>query len=187
MTAFGHEFTAVLHRARAGDTQAQEQLWTLVYDQLRHIAHEQLRVERRDHTLSTTGLVHETYLRLVDRIRVPPRDRVHFLAVAARAMRQILVDHARKRKAQKRGGGRPDVAFDEALYLADERAEELLALDEALSRLEKLNRRLSQVIECCYFGGLTQQEAAEIIGVSVRTVERDWVKAKGWLYHELYG
>ena len=182
-----HEFTQLLSAASAGDEAAKKQLWTLMYDELRRVAHEQLLKERRNHTLTTTELVDEAYLRLVDQKQVQIRDRVHFRALAARAMREILIDYARRRKAQKRGGGRPPVSFDEALHLTNERAEDLLALDEALSKLERLNERLSKVIECLYFGGYTRKQTAEVLEVSERTIDRDWVKARGWLYHGLYG
>jgi RNA polymerase sigma factor (TIGR02999 family) len=158
-----------------------------MYDELRRIAHGQLLQERPGHTLSTTALVHEAYLRLVDQDEIRLTDRTHFQAVAARTMRQILVDYARKHKAEKRGGGRPDVPFDEAVHRTDERADALLALDEALGRLERLSERLSKVVECRYFGGLTMGETAAVLGLSVRTVERDWIKARGWLYQQMYG
>ncbi len=187
MPPLKQEFTLILHAATAGDEAAKKQLWTMMYDELRRIAHAQLISERSDHTLSTTALVHEAYLRLVDQDKIHVRDRVHFQSVAARAMRQILVDYARRHKAQKRGGGQADLAFDERLYRADERADELLALDEALLRLERLNERLSKVVVCRYFGGLTMDETADIMGLSVRTVERDWVKARGWLFRQMHG
>ncbi len=182
-----HEITQLLRAAGAGGDDAKKRLWTLMYDELRQIAHGQLLAERVDHTLSTTGLVHEAYLRLIDQEQIQVKDRVHFQMVAARVMREILIDYARKRKAQKRGGGRPDLLFDEAIHQANEQADDLLALDEALSRLEQLNERLSKVVECRYFGGFTREETAEVMGVSVRTVERDWVKARGWLYQHMYG
>ncbi len=182
-----YEFTQLLRAAGAGDDAAKKRLWALMYDELRQIAHGQLLAERVDHTLSTTGLVHEAYMRLIDQDQIQVKDRAHFRSVAARAMREILIDYARKRKAQKRGGGRPDLLFDEAIHQAGEQADDLLALDEALSQLEQLNERLSKVVECRYFGGFTREETAEVLEVSVRTVERDWVKARGWLYQHLYG
>ena len=187
MLPLKHEFTLILNAAAAGNEAAKKQLWTLMYEELRRIAHGQLLSERSDHTLSTTALVHEAYIRLVDQDKIHVKDRVHFQAVAARAMRQILVDYARRHKAEKRGGGKADVAFDERLHRVDERADELLALDEALVRLERLNERLSKVVECRYFGGLTMNETADVMGLSVRTIERDWVKARGWLYQEMHG
>lgn len=182
-----YEVTLLLKAASDGDEDAKKRLWTLMYDELRRVAHGQLLAERPDHTLSTTALVHEAYLRLIDQDGIDIKDRAHFRMLAARAMREILIDYARKRSAQKRGGGRPDLLFDEAVHQAHEQAEDLLALDEALSRLEQLNERLSKVVECRYFGGFTREETAEVVGVSVRTVERDWIKARGWLYQHLYG
>ena len=187
MQAAKHDFTLLLHAATAGDEGAKKRLWTLMYDELRRIAHGQLIHERPDHTLSTTALVHEAYLRLVDQDKIHVNDRAHFQAVAARAMRQILVDYARRHNAQKRGGGQAEVTFDDALHHAHQRAEALLALDDALRALERLNERLSKVVECRYFGGLTMGETASIIGVSERTVERDWVKARGWLFRQMHG
>ena len=168
-----------------------DRLFPLVYDQLRRIAHRRLQDERPGHTLGTTGLVHETYLKLVDQTRVEWRDRSHFFRVASMAMRRILVDYARRDRALRRGGGLDRVALDEdaaAIEASiDARGERLLALDEALERLAAVNERLSQVVECRYFGGLTEEETAEALGTSSRTVQRDWAKARGWLYLELQG
>ena len=148
------------------------------------MAHAQLRREHPGHTLGTTGLVHETYLRVVEQTRVEWRDRGHFFMAAAWAMRRILVDYARRNLAARRGGGSVRVTLDDDAPAAA-RGELLVALDEALDRLGSLDRRLSQVVECRYFGGLTEQETAEAMGVTRRTVQRDWVKARGWLYLEL--
>jgi RNA polymerase sigma factor (TIGR02999 family) len=134
--------------------------------------------------LGTTGLVHETYIRLVDQSRVEWRDRGHFLLVAGWAMRRILVDYARRNRAARRGGGSVRFTLD-ADVPAAERSEMVLALDEALERLAALDRRLSQVVECRYFGGLTEEETADVLGVTRRTVQRDWAKARGWLYLEM--
>jgi RNA polymerase sigma factor (TIGR02999 family) len=131
--------------------------------------------------------VHETYLKLVDQTRVQWRDRAHFFALAARAMRQILVDYARRYRAQRRGGGMRQVSLAEAPASEEQQAELVLAVHEALERLSAMNHRLSQVVECRYFAGLTEEETALALGVSARTVERDWVKARGWLYQELNG
>lgn len=182
----GHDesdITGLLLAWRAGDRSALDRLFPLVYDELRRIAHRQLGRERSDHTLGTTALVHEGYLRLVDQTRARWEDRAHFFAVAARAMRRILVDYARRHRAAKRGGAR--VSLDDATLLADERADTLVALDEALTRLTDVDERLGRVVECRFFGGLTEEETAEALGVTARTVRRDWVKAKGWLYHAL--
>ena len=185
MRSSRQEFTLLLHAATAGDEDAKKQLWTLMYDALRRIAHVQLQHERADHTLSTTALVHEAYLRLVDQDKIQVTDRVHFQSVAARAMRQILVDYARRHNAQKRGSGQVDVTFDDAVHQANERAEALLALDEALVLLEQLNKRLSKVVECRYFAGMNVEETAAALGISPATVKRDWVLARAWRNREL--
>jgi RNA polymerase sigma factor (TIGR02999 family) len=176
--------TDLLARFRGGHPEAMDRLFPLVYWELRRIAHGQLQRERPGHTLGTTGLVHETYLKLVDQTRADWQDRAHFFAVAARAMRRILVDYARRHRTLRRGGGWRSVTLtDEAT--AVEQGEELIALDEALDRLATLNPRLSQVVECRYFGGLSEEETAKALGVTTRTAQRDWVKARAWLYQEL--
>ena len=177
--------TDVLLQASGGDPTAIDRLFPLVYDELRRIAHRALQRERSEHTLGTTGVVHEAYLKLVDQTRVGWRDRAHFFAVAALAMRRILVDYARRHRRAKRGGGVQAVTLDEGTVSLDERAENLVALDEALTRLGELNPRLSRIVECRFFGGLTEEEIAEALGVTTRTVKRDWAKARGWLYQEL--
>lgn len=156
------------------------------YEELRRIAHRQLHLERPGHTLGTTGLVHETYVRLVDQTRVEWRDRAQFFGAAAWAMRRILVDYARLHRAARRGGGVQRVSLTDDAPAA-ERGEMILALDEAMERLAALDRRLCRVVECRYFGGLSEEETAEVLGVTRRTVQRDWVKARGWLYLELRG
>ena len=161
-----------------------DRLFPLVYDELRRIAHYQMAGERAGHTLETTGLVHETYLKLVDQTRVQWRDRGHFFRVASWAMRRILVDYARTSQALRRGGGQHPVTLNEE-QAGTERGDALVALDEALDRLALVDRRLSRVVECRYFGGLTEEETAEALGVSARTVERDWIKARSWLRLEL--
>ena len=176
--------TDLLLQVRQGSPDAMDRLFPLVYGELRRIAHRQLQGERPGHTLGTTGLVHETYLKLVDQTRIQWRDRGHFFALAARAMRQILVDYARRYRAQRRGGGLRRVSLTDGTAV-EEQAELLLAVHEALDRLAVMNERLSQVVECRYFAGLTEEETAVALGVTARTVERDWVKAKGWLYQEL--
>jgi len=149
------------------------------------MAHRAMRSEHPDHTLGTTGLVHEAYLKLVDQTRVDWRDRAHFFAVAALAMRRILIDYARRHRREKRGGGRDPVSLVEGAVSLEERADNLVALDEALTRLGELSPRLSRIVECRFFGGLTEEEIAEALGVTTRTVKRDWAKARGWLYQEL--
>jgi RNA polymerase sigma factor (TIGR02999 family) len=176
--------TDLLIQSSAGDPDATDRLFPLVYEELRRVAHAQLRSERPGHTLGTTALVHETYLRLVDQTRVHWRNRGHFLVVASWAMRRILLDYARRNRAARRGGGTIRFTLN-ADAPAAERGEMLLALDEALERLALVDRRLSQVVECRYFGGLTEQETAEALGITRRTVQRDWAKARGWLCLEL--
>jgi RNA polymerase sigma factor (TIGR02999 family) len=178
------QITDLLLQVREGSPGAMDRLFHAVYGELRRIASRQLRGERPGHTLSTTGLVHETYLKLADQTRVQWQDRAHFYRVASCAMRRILVDYARRYRAQRRGGELQRISFDDQAS-AGERSETLLALDETLERLASLNQRLSQVVECRYFGGLTEEETAEALGVTTRTVQRDWAKARGWLYLEL--
>jgi RNA polymerase sigma-70 factor, ECF subfamily len=179
-------FTDLLLQIRSGDGDAMTRLFPLVYEELRRLAHWQLQGEREDHTLNTGALVHETYLKLVDQPRVHWQDRGHFLRVAAWAMRRILVDYARRHRALRRGGGLKPIALEEEAAVA-ERSDTLLALDEALERLASQNERLSRVVECRYFAGLTEEETAEALGVTPRTVQRDWAKARGWLLRELGG
>jgi RNA polymerase sigma factor (TIGR02999 family) len=178
--------TELLLELRRGQAGAMDRLFPLVYEELRRVAHRALRGERTGHTVGTTGLVHEAFIRLADQTRLELHDRAHFYGVAARAMRHILVDYARRHRASKRGGPeRNIVALDEALVGVEERADALLALDEALSELERVDPRLGQVVQCRFFGGLTEEETGEVLGVTARTVRRDWLKAKGWLHHHL--
>ena len=184
-----HAITDALGELRAGAPDAMDRLVPLVYGELTRIAHRQLGVEATGHTLSTTALVHEAYLRLVDQRRAQWADRVQFFAVAAHAMRRVLVDHARRHRAMRRGGARRQSvsldaleAADAASLAVDDRADVLLALDEALDRLATHDPRQARVVECRFFGGLTEEETAEALGVTARTVARDWVKARGWLY-----
>ncbi|AHG88776.1 RNA polymerase sigma factor [Gemmatirosa kalamazoonensis] len=166
-----------------------EQLTPVLYDELRRVAHRQLRRERAGHTLGTTALVHEAYLKLADQTRASFADRAHFLATAAVAMRRVLVDHARGRAREKRGGARLPVTLDEEIALgtgAVGSCDALLELDDALARLGDVEPRLARVVECRFFGGLTDAETAVALGVTERTVRRDWVKARGWLYQALH-
>ena len=179
------DITRLLQQGSGGEEGALSSLLPIVYDDLRAIAHQRLRGERTGHTLNTTALVHEAYVRLVDQTRVQWRDRAHFFGVAAEAMRRILVDYARRRGARKRGAGLAPLALDEVEIAVVDRAEQLLALDDALDRLEALDERLARVVVYRFFGGLSEDEIAEVIGVTPRTVRRDWVKARGWLYREL--
>jgi RNA polymerase sigma factor (TIGR02999 family) len=189
-----HQVTDLLAAWRRGETDALDRLFPLVYDELRRVASRQLGREATGHTLDTTALVHEAYLRLVDQNRVAWADRAHFFAIAARAMRRVLLDHARRHHANKRGGGVLPSTLDDATPEgsngdadADSRAATLIALDEALGRLETVDDRLSRVVECRFFGGLTEEETAEALGITARTVRRDWVKAKAWLAQAMGG
>ncbi|MFW6078584.1 MAG: sigma-70 family RNA polymerase sigma factor [Gemmatimonadota bacterium] len=177
--------TQLLLDTRPGDESAVDRIMPWVYDELRAVAHRQLRAEPVRHTLGTTALVHEAYLKLIDQTRVDWRGRAHFFAIASRAMRRILVDYARAHGAAKRGGGLRRVPLEGIEPAVDERADLLLALDEALDSLAALDERQSRVVECRFFGGLTEKETAEVLGVTPRTVRRDWVKARAWLYDRL--
>jgi RNA polymerase sigma factor (TIGR02999 family) len=164
-----------------------EALFPELYDELRRIAHRHLGGERTGHTLSTTALVHEAYVKLADQTRARFHNRSHFLAVASQAMRRILVGYARRVKADKRGGRWQRLDFDSVDIPVEDRAAALVALDGAMERLAELNPRLSRVVECRFFGGMTEEEVAAALGVAERTVRRDWIKAKGWLMRELTG
>ena len=179
--------TALLLDWGQGDRAALDRLVPLVQAELRRLAHRQVRRERSGQTLQTTALVNEAYLRLVDYRRVQPRDRAHFLAIAAQAMRRVLVERARARRAAKRGGGEAAAPLGDAADPASERAVELIALDDALVALAALDPRKAAVVELRWFGGLTGEEAAAALGVSPATLERDWSMARRWLRRELAG
>lgn len=187
MTASPHEVTQLLVAWSDGDEAALEKLAPLVYDELRRLARRHMAGERRGHTLQTTALVNEAYLRLVNWKEVRWQNRAHFFAVSAQMMRHILVDFARSRSYQKRGGGALQVSLGEAASLSDERGADLVALDEALTALATVDGRKSNVVELRYFGGLSVEEAAEVLKVSPETVMRDWRLAKVWLLRELSG
>jgi RNA polymerase sigma factor (TIGR02999 family) len=182
-----HEVTQLLLAWRGGDAGAFERLVPMVYQDLRRLARNQLRRDHQGWTLETTGLVHEAWLRLVDADRVDWQDRGHFLGVAARAMRQVVIEYARRRSAEKRGGGVRAATLDEQVIPIDEHAEWLLDLNEALERLAAHRVRLARVVECRFFAGLSNEETAEALGSSVRTVKRDWTFARSWLQRELGG
>jgi RNA polymerase sigma factor (TIGR02999 family) len=179
------EVTQLLVAWGNGDQAALEQLTPLIYSELHQMAHRHLGRERRGHTLQTTALVHEAYLRLIDQNEVRWQNRAHFFAIAAQMMRRILVDYARARNVAKRGGGARQVSLDEALEVSDERAADVIALDEALAALAELDPRKSRIIELRFFGGLSIEETAEVLGVSPGTVMRDWTFAKAWLQREI--
>lgn len=177
--------TDSLLQARDGDREVMDRLFGQVYDELHRVARRALRSEQTGHTLTPTGLVHEAYFKLVDQSRVEWQDRAHFFGVASRAMRQILVEYARRRGAAKRGGRVRVVALEEGLVPAEERAEALLAVDEALTRLAGHDPAMARVVECRFFAGLSEEETADATGTSLRTVQRQWRRAKAWLYQEL--
>ena len=168
-----------------GGSSAVDALLPHVYDELQVLAHRQLRGERPDHTLNTTALVHEAYIKLVRQDAVDWKNRAHFFGIAALAMRRILVNYAHKRKAEKRGGGAAVATLVDGEVAHEARAEELVALDEALDRLAERSERQAKVVELWFFGGLTQEEIAEVLGTSVPTVRRDWQFARAWLSREL--
>lgn len=180
-----HEITQLLLAWRGGDEQAFEELMPLVYRELRRLARNFMRRQNPGHTLQTTALVNEAYLRLVDSNRVNWQDRNHFFAIAAQLMRRILVDSARKRNSQKRGGDLVMVTLDENAEIAIKEQSELIALDEALTRLAEMNARQCQIVELRYFAGLSEAQIAETLDVSTRTVRRDWNLARAWLFREL--
>jgi RNA polymerase sigma factor (TIGR02999 family) len=179
------EVTRLLVAWSNGDQAALEQLTPLVYSELHRLAHRYLGRERKGHTLQTTALVHEAYLRLIDQKEVRWQNRAHFFAIAAQMMRRILVDYARSRNVARRGGGAQQVSLDEAMEVSDERASDVIALDEALKGLSELDQRKSRIIELRFFGGLSIEETAEVLGVSPGTVMRDWTFAKAWLQREI--
>lgn len=183
--ATSQSLTELLLEWREGDSEALVRLTPLVYDELRRIAHRYMRHERSGHTLQTTALVNEAYLRLAGDQKIEWENRAHFFAVMARVMRHVLTDHARRRSYAKRGGGVRQVSLPDSDLMTLERASELVALDEALGLLAKIDARKSEVVELRYFGGLSLEETAETLGVSVMTVRRDWRAAKAWLFREL--
>ncbi len=180
-----HHITHLLLAASEGRSDAFDELMPLVYDELRRVAHQRLLGYHPGETLNTTALVHEAYLKLVKQQDVGWQNRAHFFALASRAMRFILIDYARARTAEKRGGRRVDISLDVLQVAADERTADLLTLNEALEKLAKVSERLSVLIEYRFFGGLTYEEIAEITGWSLATVKRDWRRARAWLYQEM--
>jgi len=173
--------------AQQGNREAQNELISLVYEELRIMAHRHLRNEHGGLTLSTTALVNEAYVKLVDAKHPPFKGTAYFFGAAARAMRQVVIDLARIRNTRKHGSGQQRMLLDIDQLAVDECASELLELDEALQNLMQLDERLSRVVECRFFGGLTEEQTSEVVGVTARTVRRDWRKARAWLYHELHG
>lgn len=181
------EVTRLLQAYREGDREAYDRLFPIVYDDLRRIARAHLRRQRSGHTLGTTGIVHEAYLKLVDPASNGYQDRNHFLAVAARAMRQVIISYARRHAAGKRGGGERALPLEERDIPVQTQAEAILDVDRALARLEEFEPRLARVVECRFFAGLDEEETAAALGISTRTVQRDWMRARAWLREELEG
>ena len=181
------EFTTLLTRIGEGDRDAYDHLLPLVYGELHTLAEHAMAGERPDHTLGATSLVHEAYLRLVGQTPLSWQNRAHFLGVAARAMRQILIEHARRRRSKKRGGGAQRVTLSPIASPSEVPLIDLVALDEALTALAEQDPRKAQVVELRFFGGLNRHEAAEVLGITLRTVDRDWNYAQAWLQRELAG
>jgi len=180
-----HEVTQLLIEWSNGDKAALDKLMPLIYDELRRLAHHYMSRERPGHTLQTTALVDEAYVRLVNRQRVHWQNRAHFFAISAHLMRTILVDHARSHAYAKRGGGARKVPLDEAMFISQERAAEVVAFDYALEQLTRIDPRQSRIVEMRFFAGLTIEETAEVMSLSPATIKREWSTAKAWLYHEL--
>ena len=185
METHSEEVTLLLQQVATGNQDAIEKLIPLVYEELHRVAQNHLRFERPNHTLQPTALVHEVFLKLVAQRKADWQGRAHFFAVASQLMRRILVDYARGRLSAKRGGGKLKLPLDQVFVLTPGRCDELLALDESLERLEKLDARQSRVVELRFFGGLSVEEAAKVLGVSPKTVKREWSMAKAWLCGEM--
>jgi RNA polymerase sigma factor (TIGR02999 family) len=184
MTGRSEDVTSLLVASSKGDQEALNQLLPLVYDELRRLADRYLHRERADHTLQPTALVHEAYLRLIDQ-RVSWANRAHFFGVAAEMMRRILIDHARSRQAVKRGSAGIKLSLDDVLEITEEKAADLIALDEALKALAEFDAQKARIVELRFFGGLSIEETASVLGLGTATITRQWRLAKAWLYHEL--
>ena len=179
------EITRAIAELAGGGRDGLDRLLPLVYDELHRLARAQLRDERPDHTLGATALIHEAYLKLSGLDRIQWQNRSHFMAVAAQAMRRVLVNHANARGAQKRGGKHERLSLDDVMIVSDARGEDLIALDAALTRLAALDRRIARVVECRFFAGMTIEETAEALAIAPATVKRDWTLARAWLHREL--
>ena len=179
------QITLLLKQWQGGDEDALESLMPLVYSELKRLAGSYLRRERPDHTLQSAALVNEAYLRLVDQTQISWQNKAHFFGIAAQMMRRILVDHARSHKAVKRGAGLPALALDEAVVRAQNQSIDLLGLHQALGKLEKIDPQQSKIVELRFFGGLSIEDTANVLGVSPATVKRDWAAARAWLYREV--
>ncbi len=181
------ETTQLLNELSKGSQTAYDELFPHVYNELKSLAYSKLDKEYKEVTFSETELVHEVYLKMIDQTRIKANDKNHFLAISARCMRQILVDHARKKKAEKRGGDRQDVTYIDELFKARHKEEQLIDLDKKLNELAQLDERMADVVTLRFFGQMTVSATADALGVSERTVKRDWAKARGWLYKEIKG
>jgi len=179
------EITHLLKKVRNDSEKALEELFPLVYDELKKIAHSKLDKERADITLTETALVHEVYMKMIDQTKIEARDKNHFMAISARCMRQILIDHARKKKAEKRGGQKKDVTYIDGLFKLHHEAEELINLDEKLKELAEIDQRMADVVTFRFFGRMSNYQIAKALNISERTVRRDWAKARGWLYKKI--
>ncbi len=177
--------TKLLIRVREGQKESYDKLFSVVYERLKNIARQHLAQERKNHTLSKTALVHEVYMKLIDQSEIKWEDRAHFYAIASRSMRQILVDYARRKAAEKRGGNAHRVTLDEDEHNLVEHAEELIELNDLIDKLSEFDERKSRVVEMRFFGRMTIREISKILNVSTRTVDRDWLKARTWLHKEL--
>ena len=182
-----HEITELLAKWSGGNQTALDELYPLVYEELRRLARSYMKREPKGHTLQTTALINEAYVRMVDQKNVRWQNRNHFFAISAQMMRRILVDHARRYLHKKRGGGAKKVSLDEAMLVAAERSEEVLMLDEALNNLARMDPRRCHVVELRYFAGLNNQEIADVLHISENTVMRDWNLARAWLHRQLGG
>ena len=181
------DFTKLLINIKESENGSSKKLFPLVYDELKQIAYSKLQRERKDITFTKTSLVHEVYLKMVDQSTIKANDKNHFLAITARCMRQVLIDHARKKKAQKRGGDQEDVTYIDELLKAHYEADQLIDLDAKLDELAQLDERMADVVTLRFFGRMKVSAIADALDVSERTVKRDWAKARGWLYKELKG
>jgi RNA polymerase sigma factor (TIGR02999 family) len=179
------EITELLIQVKEGSTDAYEQLFPMIYDELKRIAYSKLQRERNDITITETELVHEVYLKMVDQSCIQAKDKNHFMAIAARCMRQILVDHARKKNAEKRGGDQQEVTYVDELLKVRQQSTRIIDLDEKLQKLAELDERLADVVTLRFFGQMTIEATAQALDVSPRTVKRDWSKARGWLFKEI--
>ncbi|MDZ7657901.1 ECF-type sigma factor [Fodinibius sp.] len=179
------EITQLLVEVKEGSDEAYEKLFPLVYKELKHIACSKLKEERNDITITETELVHEVYLKMIDQTCIEASDKEHFMAIAARCMRQILVDHARKKKAEKRGGDQQDITYVDELLKIKQESTQVINLDKKLNQLAEFDERLADVVTLRFFGQMTIHQTAKALDVSERTVKRDWAKARGWLYKEL--